>query len=379
MIIKTKEFRDVADKILLASTLDTSATNLDLHTSNGYLYLSVTNKEYFVSIKFPIETDEQFRAVVDASLFLPIVSKITTETFALDVDGNSLLLTIGKSKYKLAMIFENDSLLQVKPIVVNNKTVEMPIAKSILSSILNINSREILKTKSLDVNELQSLYYIDETGCFTFTTGACLNTFTLEKPIKMLLNDRIVKLFKLFSTDVSFTLGKDLNEDGTILTKAVFESENIYLAAIITCDDILISKIQGPYAATKRYLQENYDQKLVVSADELSNAIARLILFTKNNKSNIERVNMSFLLVDISVNNNELIIKDKFGNEETVNIENGSYSNGTYDFSINLVDLKFIAEAHKNEHITINCGNHKSVVIVSGNISNLLPECRNQN
>ena len=198
MIIKTKDFKEAANKILLAANLDTNAANLELVARNSSLYLNVTNKEYYVAVKFPLETEETFRAVVDASLFLSLVSGFTTDTFSLDIKDNTVVLGSGKSKYKVAMIYENEDLMTLPVIAIQNKTVEMSIPNDILMSILNVNSKELIKTKYLDVSELNKLYYIDETGCFTFTNGSCLNSFTLEKPVKLLLNDRIVRLFNLF-------------------------------------------------------------------------------------------------------------------------------------------------------------------------------------
>ena len=376
MIIKTKDFKEAANKILLAANLDTNAANLELVARNSSLYLNVTNKEYYVAVKFPLETEETFRAVVDASLFLSLVSGFTTDTFSLDIKDNTVVLGSGKSKYKVAMIYENEDLMALPVIAIQNKTVEMSIPNDILMSILNINSKELLKTKYLDVSELNKLYYIDETGCFTFTNGSCLNSFTLEKPVKLLLNDRIVRLFNLFKDDVQFSLGQDPLQNGSIQTKMVLETPDTYLAAVITCDDTLIAKVQYPCEATKRYLAEAYDHKLVLDTAELSGAISRLMAFTKNSKSTSEKINMAYLPTTIKIENGELVIKDKFENYETVSIANESYSTGDYEMNINLFDIKLVLDSCKVDHITLNCGNHRSVVITRGTVANLIPEVR---
>lgn len=376
MIIKTKDFKDAANKILLAADLDTNAANLELVARNSSLYLNVTNKEYYVSVKFPLETDETFRAVVDASLFLSLVSGFTTDTFSLDIKDNTVVLGSGKSKYKVAMIYENENLMTLPVIAIQNKTVEMTVSNDILMSILNVNSKELLKTKYLDVSELNKLYYIDETGCFTFTNGSCLNSFTLEKPVKLLLNDRIVRLFKLFKDDVKFSLGMDPIANGGIQTKMVMETPDTYLAAVITCDDTLIAKVQQPCEATKRYLTENYDHKLVLSTADLSAAINRLMSFTKNSKATSEKVNMAYLPTAMNIENGELVIKDKFENYETVSIANESFSTGDYEMYVNLYDIKLVLDSCKTDHITLNCGNHRSIVVTRGTVANLIPEVR---
>lgn len=374
MILKTKEFKEATNKILLALDSDKSASNLEIVAKGQALYLNVTNKEFYVSVKFALSEEVTFRAVVDASVFLTLISGLTTDEFSLDTKDTTVVIKAGKSSYKIAMIYENEALMTLPTIYIDNKTVEMPIKNDILQSILNINSKEIQKGKNLiNINELQKLYYVDETGCFTFTTGATLNKFELEKPVKLLLNDRIVKLFRLFKDDVQFSLGQDKLSDGRVRTKVVFETPDTYVAAIINCDDILLSKVQGPCTATKRFISEAYAHSLVLSVNALSAAVSRLLLFTK---TSIDKANMSQVKVDVTITPDEFIIKDSLGNSESVPVENGSFVSDGYEMALNLSDLKLVLESCKNEHITLNCGNHRSIVITRGNVNNLIPEMK---
>lgn len=374
MIIKTKDFQDAAKNILLAADLDSNAANLEIVTRDTFLYLNVTNKEYYVSVKFPLETPTEFKAVVDASLFLELVAGISTETFDLTVVGNAVNVKAGKSNYKIAMIFDNDKLMELPIIFLAEPTVEMSISKDILESILNVNSKELQKAKGQNINELHKLYYIDETGCFTFTTGACLNSFTLEKPVKLLLNEKIVKLFKLFKEDVAFQFGYDADSTGTARPKAVFKTSNVYMAARLTCDDILLQKIKGPCEASKNYINETYPTHVVISAPAFAAAISRLMLFTKNS---INKANMSYVPMDITFTNEEVIITDTQGNVDYVAIENGeSYVDTSYNLRLNIADLKSVLDSCKAGHVTMNCGNGRSVIIARGPISNVIPEIR---
>jgi len=374
MILKTKEFKEATNKILLALDSDKNASNLEIVAKGQALYLNVTNKEFYVSVKFALSEEVTFRAVVDASVFLTLISGLTTDEFSLDIKDTTVVIKAGKSSYKIAMIYENEALMTLPVIYIDNKTVEMPIKNDILQSILNVNSKEIQKGKNLiNINELQKLYYVDETGCFTFTTGATLNKFELEKPVKLLLNDRIVKLFRLFKDDVQFSLGQDKLSDGRVRTKVVFETPDTYVAAIINCDDILLSKVQGPCTATKRFISEAYAHSLVLSVNALSAAVSRLLLFTK---TSIDKANMSQVKVDITITPDEFIIKDSLGNSESVPVENGSFVSDGYEMALNLSDLKLVLESCKNEHITLNCGNHRSIVITRGNVNNLIPEMK---
>jgi hypothetical protein len=98
-------------------------------------------------------------------------------------------------------------------------------------------------------------------------------------------------------------------------------------------------------------------------------------MFTKNNKSVTEK-NNSYMPVAVTIADDALIINDRFGNSEYVTIENGSYMSGEYNFNVNLVDLKLVLDSCKNEHVTFNCGNGRSIIIARGAISNLIPEVK---
>jgi hypothetical protein len=241
-------------------------------------------------------------------------------------------------------------------------------------SILNVNGKEIQKAKKLDVNELQRYYYIDETGCFTFTTGACVNAFTLEKPIKLLLTDKVVKLFKLFSTDVWMSYGHNVNADGSLQPIVVFQTEDVYVATRLLNDETCIHKIKAPCDAMKNLVKEVYDHNLVLSATDLSAAIARLLMFYKNSSA---KADLSFVPAVVNFTDAELTISDLSGdNKEVITVENGSSTPGGYSMGVNLIDLKAVLDSCKNEHITMNCGNKKSIIINRGTISNVIAETR---
>lgn len=376
MILKTKTFQEAANKILVAVGLDRTAANLELAAKGNALYLRVTNREYYVAVKFDLQEPTEFRAVVDANLFLNLISGLNTEEFKLEIKDTHVVVKAGKSSYKLAMIYENDQLMKL-PIIKLDKdqiTVEMGIAQDILMSILNVNGKEIQKAKRLDVNELQRYYYIDETGCFTFTTGACVNSFTLEKAIKLLLTDKVVKLFKLFESDVWMSYGHQVGTDGSLQPIVVFQTEGVYVASRLLNDETCIQKIKAPCDAMKNLIKEAYDHTLVLSAIDLTAAINRLLMFHKNSSV---KADLSFVPSLVEFTDTELTISDLSGdNKEIITIENGSTTPGNYSMGVNLIDLKSVLDSCKNEHITMNCGNRKSIIINRGTISNVIAETR---
>ena len=375
MLIRTKEFKEVANAILLATSVDNKIkANLELVAKKGNLYLNTTNKEFYVGVKFPLSEEVNFRAVVEAQTFLNLIAGITASEFDLLVDEQKVTIKVGKSQYKIPLIYENNELLTIEPIRIGNVRIEMPIDIDILKSIVNVNSKELLKLKNaVNVTEVQKLYYVDETGCYTFTTGACKNGFQLEKPIRLLLNDRIVKLFKLFDESVYFRFGIDELKSGLVQQKVTFETENIYLAAIVTCDEILINKFLPALNALKDILETSYSNRIVVSAADVANALNRLLQFTKNT---VESADMNSIFGTFTFTDNEMLIADNNRNIESIDIENGSYVSTDYSMVVNLRDLKLVVDSCKDEHITINFGNGKAIVITRGTITNYIPEVR---
>src|SRR5574344_137068 len=208
MIIKTDTFKDCCTKILKAidsNELSTLTETLEIVTEGNTLYLNVTNKEYYASVKFGLGTPESFHATVNAFLFLKLIAQITVEDIELNIKDTYVEVK-ANGTYKIPLIFDNDKLLVLPKIIVNNPTVDMNVSGSVLQGTI--------------AKPVQKMYYLDQQGCVTFTSGACVNNFELAQPIKVLLSDRLVSLFRLFKNDmVHFVLGHDMLSDSIMQTK----------------------------------------------------------------------------------------------------------------------------------------------------------------
>ena len=147
MIVKVDKFQEVCKKILNAvdTTMATNVSDtLELRVVDRVLYLNVTNKEYYVSVRADIDTDDVFHAVVDAKLFLGLVSKITTPTLEMTTTDTALTLK-ANGTYKIPLIFDGAHLVVLPKIVINNVTTEMSVPNVALQDILRYNSKELLK------------------------------------------------------------------------------------------------------------------------------------------------------------------------------------------------------------------------------------------
>ena len=370
IIIRTDELKDICSKILTAvddsdSTIVTET--LQLKTFGNTLILSVTNKEYFVESRTTLTGDVgEFNATVNAKLFLKLMAQITTETIEFNAVENTLIVK-GNGTYKIPLIFNGDTLLELPRIEIANPTVEMTVDSENLLSMLQYNSKEL--TKGAAVKPVQKMYYLDEKGCITFTTGACVNNFTLEKPISILLNNKLVKLFKLFKDGkVNFTLGYDAISDDIIQTKVRFENENVTITSVLSCDDSLLRSV--PVAGIRKRAEDLYENQVNINKDAFIQTINRLLLFIENGTKEIIRPFSKF-----EFKTSEVVIWDaKKENCETVAYVGGDAKLPLYEVVLDLTDLKLTLESCSESYVTVKYGNGQAVVITRGNVTNVIPE-----
>ena len=369
LVIKTDIFKDVCSKILTAvdgTELSIVTETLELQTVENMLIMSVTNREYFAEVKLEMADTYDFHATVNASLFLKLVSQITTEEIQLNVVDNTLVVR-GNGTYKLPLIFDGEELLSLPRIDIENKTSSFSIKADILNSILTYNSKEL--SKGVISKPIQKLYYVDELGAITFTSGACVNSFSLPQPIKVLFNNRLVKLFKLFKDgEVAFTLGFDAISEEIVQTKVRFESDSVTVTAILSCDDSLLQSV--PVGGIRGRANAEYPYTVNVNRDAMIQTINRLTLFNSG-KSTFSKPYGKF-----EFDKNSVTIYDyNKENSEVVDYASGEVAE-PYTAMLNLNDLKTTLETCVESHLCINFGDSSAVVISRGNIKNVVPEVK---
>ena len=370
MLLNTKEFKSICSIILSAvdgSELSNLTETLELKTVGRVLTLATTNKEYFASIKFTLEHEEVFHAAVNANLFLKLIGAITSETIELTIHGTTLHIK-ANGNYKLPIIMENDAVMEIPVIKIENKTLEMNVASSILDSIVTHNSKQLAMGSV--AKPVQKMFYLDQKGCITFTTGACVNSFELEKPFSLLLNSRLVNLFKLFkNTVVKFSIGYDPISETIIQTKVSFETDTITLTAVTGSDDKLLSQV--PAEAIRGRANKEYENVVVLNVTAVTEAINRLLLFSAGygSKENLKPYSVFEFGAD------KVVIYDtKKENTEVLNYQNGTRFTGNYSMILDLIEFKKVLDSSSEQYVTLNFGDHKACVVARGAIKNVLPE-----
>ena len=367
MIIKTKEFQEECKGILEAVDESSEAIvteTLELTAKAGKILLSVTNKEYFVTVSLPTDSDEELHAVISASLFLKLIAKITTDTITMTVVDNTLVVK-GNGNYKFPLIFDGAELLELPRINIDEVTNEFIIPNETLQNILKYNSKELQKSGIR--NPAQKMFYIDEQGAITFASGACVTSFTLDNPVRLLLSEKLVKLFKLFTSEsISFTIGFTSVSESLIQTKIRLKSDDVELTAITNNDSALINSV--PAKVIRGVANTTYSNKVIFNKQAVLDALGRLSIFSKKD--------VVTLYTYLEFTGSELVIYDtKKENNERVALEQSDVEEA-YTCILNTNDFKITLESQKEDFVTMRFGNGRSVVIERPNIKNVLPECR---
>ena len=365
MILRIEDIKNICSNILQAvdsNELSKITETLELIVKDKILYINVTNKEYFVSFKIPLFEDIDFHATVNAHIFLKLISKTTVETIEMSIVDSALIIK-GNGTYSLPLIYDGEELLELTPIELINTTASFEIKTNILKNIYKYNTSEL--NKGAFVQPVQKLYYIDENGAITFTSGACVNSFSLPCSIKLLLNSKVVKLFDALTDDVtSFTMSQDTASSNNNQTKVRFEDSHLCITSLINADDDLLNSV--PVEAIREKSTQNYNYTVTLNRNELLQAIERLIVFVNNN---IKPYAM------FEFNSDNLVIYDC----QKINFENITYTGNPVEDSycsiLDLLDIKQTLSALPSDYITIKFGNKTNIVINMNNVDYIIPEC----
>ncbi len=365
IIFNTENIKELCHNILQAvdsNSLERITEVVQLDISNGVICMSVSNGEYYAKFKVPINSKEELHATVNASTFLKLIERLTCESVSMYIHDDNTLIIEGNGKYKIPLVFSEDGLLNVPEIPMNNVTVSFNVNSSILKSILKYNTPEL--NKGVISSPVQKMYYVDEKGAITFTTGACINKFSLSQPVKLLLNKKIVSLFNLFTEDtVSFSLSQEVQSGGNI-TKIKFETNSFTLVSFITSDSVLINSV--PSAAIRSRAYKTYDNYVTISKSSLLACLDRISLFYTS---------LSQHYIRIRYESDGIVVSDIDNN----NVENIPYVGDKkvlcdYDMIVDLNDILYTLKSYTDNYVNINFGDHEALVLVSDNIHIVIPE-----
>lgn len=374
MVIKSEEFKKVCSTILQAvdnNSLSTLTETLEMRADNGVLNLNVTNREYYVNVKMPIDVNIEFHATVNAVLFLKLISQMTTDMVELSIDNNTLKIK-GNGTYSLPLIYEGDKIINLPEITIDTITSSFDINSDILTSILNYNSKQVAEA-GVQNNIVQHMYYVDEAGAITFATSGCVNNFTLPVAIKLMFNDRLVKLFKLFKgTNIKLDYGYSALTDTLTQARIKLISDNIVISAVLSDIDNLAKSV--PVSAIRGMANFEYPYNCVINRNALIQSLNRLSLFfTSNDIKTYSTLIFTSDSVKVCLGYDKSLNLD---NCEVINFTNAIPALSECSIILDIIMLKNLLDGCNEEYITLAFSeDSKCVVLKRGNIVNIIPKC----
>lgn len=335
-----------------------------MFVESKYLYLAVTNKESYVKVKVCSCEDNDFHATVNATVFLQLMSKISSASVEFAFNDQSLLVN-ANGHYKIPLIYVDGEIATLETINLSNIIENFDVKNSILDSLSKYNSKQL--SVGILNNAVQRMYYFDKDGALTFTSGACVNKFTANVQSKLLFNDRLVKLFKLFKdASVHVQIAADKISDEIIQTKVKFFTDQVEIFCILYSNDELLNAF--PVKAIRNLENDSYKYLISLNKNSLVEMIDRLLVFCDDKDF--------FASGIFDVKNNDLTIK--FGeNVEVIPINSTNSELISYQTEMSLKDLKQILSSLPTTDIQIKFGNEKCFVIICKDISYIIPEIRN--
>ena len=390
MKLNVNELQEKCKKIL--NVLDSNALmsnellEIKDDACQGNAYLTVSNGEYKLQtfIPSPVQTvgEPDLRAVVSASVFFKLIAKITTEWIELSVNKNSLLIK-GNGNYKIPLVYEGDTLANLPDIELHNVVSEFEVKSDTLQSIAKYNLKEA-KKQNLQ-GDIHNYVYLDEKGAVTFSAGIIVvNKFNLDKQVKLLLREKIVRLFKLFGNDetLEFKLGFDEISGGLIQTKIVLKSGDVEVTAIIATDNGNSKVNRFPVTSAREKVEGEYPFTSVINKEVLLDTITRLKLLSQASNAT-SALNFSFGLTDIVIYDNE---DENTGNKENYEVVNYASNtpkdeessqilvDGRYNCILNVDDLVSVLSLGNEEFVTVKFGNKLSIVVSRPDVDIALAE-----
>lgn len=370
MVLKTKELQDVCRLILDAvdsSAAGVVAETLELKASGRELRLSVTNREYYVAASLPLADDVEMDATVSADLFLGLISKVTTGDVELTASGRSLSVQANGS-YSLPLIYEGDRMVSVPEIPLGEATTSFDVPTDVFRKLTKYNCKELLKSGLRQ--PIQKMFYIDEKGAITFTSGACVTSFALEKPIRLVMNEKTVRLLKLFKgKSATLSLGMSATPSGRPQAKVRFEDGSVTLTAILPADDPRMGVVPVEAIRAKATARSEYSAS--VDKDALLAAMKRLSLFVKKD------IDAPVTYLEFSADEVKAYDPRKANCEpmplaETIN----NMPDEGYSCSFVTKDLELTLSSCDERYVTLGFGDGKTMIVSRPGVCNIVPECR---
>lgn len=377
MQLNIKDLKELMSKINVAvekSKINPKSGWLELQTTNEDITFKVSNYDYYLEATIQaeeyIDDEDTFHVTVLAETFIPLISKLETETINICEKLNALVIETDKSSYTFPIIKELGKVKCLDVIDFSATTDTINIDGNDLATVSSINAKGLIN--ALVAREIQQFIYVDSLGAITFTDNIYVNAFSkpAETQFKMLLNITQAKLLEIFKNEedivISFEQKPTFETEQTNTNKVCIENNRIKLILITQTQD----KVDRFPSIKLRALAENPEQThAIIDRKALDKALARLMVFDKKFDITV----MDYSKIIFRENELELVsIKNK--NFEKIPY-NSSQNTFEYEAIVRFADLVNQLKTLSSKDVDISYGSRPALVL-NGNIKQIIPEIR---
>ena len=373
MRVNISDLKDIVSKINLAiekTKINPKSGWIEFQSFEGGITIKAANFDYYLEARVGYESDifESIHATVSSDTFIPLISKLDSDSVDICISGNSLKFATEDNEYNFPLIKELGKVKTLDKIVFRDtQSSRHLISGHDLFSIANSNVKGLLD--SLFSTDIQQFIYFDNFGAITFTENIYINNFNVnsDEPVtfKILLNSTQAKLLKIFELDEEVKLYIEMPTSYESNFKVKFKTDNIDLIFIVQSMEM---SDKFPSIKLRRLAEVVNTTHVIIDKKKLDRALARLMVFDKK--------------FDITVMNySKLVFKKDYVELVSIrnrNIEKIPYISSTNPYEreviIRFADLTKQLKAIMSKEIDISYGDTPAIAISSEELIQLIPE-----
>lgn len=371
MIIESKNVQVIAKKLAQIINIYPQLTTirLRLNASSDLVNFDLSNAEISITCKYKLSTPEfnAFDVTVTAKTFVDYLAALATADVTLSCMDGYLRISSGKSKYKIALLASAVSSISPK-LDDTQEVTKFSLTNAMLTSLIQVNAREFNRNKSCK-NPVNQIYYLSSIGCFNTANnfGACLNLFSTDLNIELLLSQSLVKL--LGTSELDWSCEAQQNKTLSIAQNVLhLTNDNFDILTYQPADPKVRSTLVTMFSKMKQLTTGFHSNILSLKVVDLTQALNRLALAAKHDSLALDNQK----IVKLAAVDNQLTIIDSVGNTELLALEADTQLTGSCTFGVILKDFQTVVTSCEDETIRLALNNGAPVVCEFGQIKYIL-------
>ena len=361
LVLQTNTLKDLVNRAVKVCQGTECGLNglMELSVKDNVFYIKTTNNTYFLTLNIKNVECDSFHAVVNAKFFAQLISKITTQSICLYVDGNKLVVE-GNGTYNLELRFGSGDAPIVFPQQEFDRNVEVVHLDSLqVKNILSLNKS--CKAKGRESGQYYD-YYMDSERVLTMSDDrACLNKVKVfNTPV--LVSPELFDLVPLVSDLNGVNVQSNLkNIDEVNHTIMLFTSD---WGSLYGVSDMQFGVEEFMAERIVEAMSDKLPHEATINRTLLLNALDRICLFTQIFGNNV---------VEINLNNEGIILKSHISNSvESIKFIQPIANVEPITAKIDGESLKEVINSCTKEDLTLNFGNDKDLYINCDNVTQVV-------